>query len=82
MLVISVHIWRNTCLPSAHGTAGGAGPKLADAVRAVRQPYAIAKIAGIKLCENYNRQYSRRYVGVSTGCVALAYEDFLGRHVS
>jgi GDP-L-fucose synthase len=26
------------------------------------EPYAIAKIAGIKLCENYNRQYGRRYV--------------------
>jgi GDP-L-fucose synthase len=28
------------------------------------EPYAIAKIAGIKLCENYNRQYGRRYVSV------------------
>jgi GDP-L-fucose synthase len=27
-------------------------------------PYAIAKIAGIKLCESYNRQYSRQYVSV------------------
>jgi len=26
------------------------------------EPYAIAKIAGIKLCENYNRQYGRHYV--------------------
>jgi GDP-L-fucose synthase len=26
------------------------------------EPYAIAKIAGIKLCEAYNRQYGRRYV--------------------
>lgn len=25
------------------------------------QPYAIAKIAGIKLCENYNRQYGTQY---------------------
>lgn len=25
------------------------------------EPYAIAKIAGIKLCENYNRQYGTRY---------------------
>lgn len=23
------------------------------------EPYAIAKIAGIKLCESYNRQYDR-----------------------
>lgn len=28
------------------------------------EPYAIAKIAGIKLCESYNRQYSRQYVSV------------------
>ena len=26
------------------------------------EPYAIAKIAGIKLCESYNRQHGRRYV--------------------
>jgi GDP-L-fucose synthase len=28
------------------------------------EPYAIAKIAGIKLCESYNQQYGRRYVSV------------------
>lgn len=28
------------------------------------EPYAIAKIAGIKLCENYNRQYGTEYVSV------------------
>ena len=28
------------------------------------EPYAIAKIAGIKLCEAYNSQYGRRYVSV------------------
>jgi GDP-L-fucose synthase len=26
------------------------------------EPYAIAKIAGIKLCESYNRQYARQYI--------------------
>ena len=26
------------------------------------EPYAIAKIAGIKLCENYNRQYGTQYL--------------------
>ena len=26
------------------------------------EPYAIAKIAGVKLCENFNRQYGTRYV--------------------
>jgi GDP-L-fucose synthase len=28
------------------------------------EPYAIAKIAGVKMCESYNRQYGRRYVSV------------------
>jgi GDP-L-fucose synthase len=28
------------------------------------EPYAIAKIAGIKLCESYNRQYGRKYFSV------------------
>ncbi|MCK5665475.1 MAG: GDP-L-fucose synthase [Thiotrichaceae bacterium] len=28
------------------------------------EPYAIAKIAGIKLCESYNRQYGRNYRSV------------------
>lgn len=28
------------------------------------EPYAIAKIAGIKLCESYNRQYATRYRSV------------------
>ncbi len=28
------------------------------------EPYAIAKIAGIKLAESFNRQYGRRYVSV------------------
>lgn len=32
------------------------------------EPYAIAKIAGIKLCESYNRQYGENY-GVDYRCV-------------
>jgi GDP-L-fucose synthase len=28
------------------------------------EPYAIAKIAGVKMCESYNRQYGRHYVSV------------------
>ena len=28
------------------------------------EPYAIAKIAGIKLCESYNREYGRQYISV------------------
>jgi len=50
-------------------------PKLADQpmredalltgyLEATNEPYAIAKIAGIKLCESYNRQYGRDYRSV------------------
>lgn len=28
------------------------------------EPYAIAKIAGVKLCESYNRQYGTHYISV------------------
>lgn len=28
------------------------------------EPYAIAKIAGIKMCQSYNRQYETRYISV------------------
>ena len=28
------------------------------------EPYALAKIAGIRLCESYNRQYGRKYFSV------------------
>jgi len=34
---------------------------LTGPLEATNEPYALAKIAGIKLCENYNRQYGRRY---------------------
>ena len=37
---------------------------LTGPLEATNEPYAIAKIAGIKLCESYNRQYDRQYVAV------------------
>lgn len=33
-------------------------------LEATNEPYAIAKIAGIKLCESYNRQYGTQYRSV------------------
>ncbi|MCH7332367.1 GDP-L-fucose synthase [Acinetobacter modestus] len=33
-------------------------------LEATNEPYAIAKIAGIKMCESYNRQYGRDYRSV------------------
>ena len=35
---------------------------LTGSLEQTNEPYAIAKIAGIKLCENYNRQYGTRFV--------------------
>jgi GDP-L-fucose synthase len=37
---------------------------LSGHLEATNEPYAIAKIAGIKLCESYNRQYSVNYRSV------------------
>ncbi|KTD41686.1 GDP-L-fucose synthase [Legionella parisiensis] len=35
---------------------------LTGSLEQTNEPYAIAKIAGIKLCESYNRQYGTHYV--------------------
>jgi len=37
---------------------------LTGILESTNEPYAIAKIAGIKLCESYNRQHSRDYRSV------------------
>lgn len=37
---------------------------MAGALEPTNEPYAIAKIAGIKLCESYNRQYGTDYRSV------------------
>ncbi|NCN44876.1 MAG: GDP-L-fucose synthase [Thiomicrospira sp.] len=37
---------------------------LTGTLECTNEPYAIAKIAGIKLCESYNRQYGRDYRSV------------------
>ncbi|MBA6414063.1 GDP-L-fucose synthase [Parahaliea sp. F7430] len=37
---------------------------LTGGLEPTNEPYAIAKIAGIKLCESYNRQYGRDYRSV------------------
>jgi GDP-L-fucose synthase len=37
---------------------------LTGTLEPTNEPYAIAKIAGIKLCESYNRQYNRDYRSV------------------
>ncbi len=37
---------------------------LTGPLEATNEPYAIAKIAGVKLCESYQRQYGRQYVSL------------------
>ncbi|MCG6872021.1 MAG: GDP-L-fucose synthase [Gammaproteobacteria bacterium] len=37
---------------------------LSGPLESTNEPYAIAKIAGLKLCEAYNRQYGSRYLAV------------------
>ena len=37
---------------------------LTGLLEATNEPYAIAKIAGIKMCESYNRQYGTRFIAV------------------
>ncbi|MBQ4799512.1 GDP-L-fucose synthase [Pseudoalteromonas sp. MMG006] len=42
----------------------GENALLTGTLEETNEPYAIAKIAGIKLCESYNRQYGRDYRSV------------------
>ena len=37
---------------------------LSDYLEPTNEPYAVAKIAGIKMCQAYNRQYNTRYISV------------------
>ncbi|MFC5446786.1 GDP-L-fucose synthase [Paenibacillus aestuarii] len=37
---------------------------LTGELEATNEPYAIAKIAGIKMCQSYNRQYGTKYISV------------------
>jgi len=37
---------------------------LSDYLEPTNEPYAIAKIAGLKMCQSYNREYHTRYISV------------------
>ncbi len=37
---------------------------LSGKLEVTNEPYAIAKIAGIKMCESYNKQYNRNYISL------------------
>lgn len=49
---------------------------LTGTLEATNEPYAIAKIAGIKLCESYNRQYGRDYRSVMPSNLYGANDNF------
>lgn len=44
------------------------------------EPYAVAKIAGIKLCESYNRQYGRDYRSVMPTNLYGPHDNFHPQH--
>lgn len=49
---------------------------LTGTLEPTNEPYAIAKIAGIKLCESYNRQYGRDYRSVMPTNLYGPYDNF------
>jgi GDP-L-fucose synthase len=49
---------------------------LTGTLEKTNEPYAIAKIAGIKLCESYNRQYGRDYRSVMPTNLYGAHDNF------
>jgi GDP-L-fucose synthase len=56
---------------------------LTGPLEATNEPYAIAKIAGIKLCESYNHQYGTQYVAAMPTNLYGPNDnyDLLGSHV-
>lgn len=53
---------------------------LTGTLEATNEPYAIAKIAGIKLCESYNRQYGRDYRSVMPTNLYGPHDNFHPEH--
>jgi len=49
---------------------------LSDYLEPTNEPYAIAKIAGIKMCEAYNRQYGTNFVSVLPTNLYGPYDNF------
>lgn len=49
---------------------------LSDYLEATNEPYAIAKIAGIKMCENYYRQYGDNYFSVMPTNMYGPYDNY------
>ena len=55
----------SSCIYPKHaGQPMGEGALLTGALEPTNEPYAVAKIAGIKMCESYNRQYGTDFRSV------------------
>ena len=49
---------------------------LSDYLEPTNEPYAIAKIAGIKMCQSYNRQYKTGYISVMPNNLYGSHDNF------
>jgi len=49
---------------------------LSDYLEPTNEPYAIAKIAGIKMCQSYNRQYNTRYISAMPNNLYGPHDNF------
>lgn len=49
---------------------------LTGELESTNEPYAIAKIAGIKMCQSYNRQYGTNYIAVMPTNLYGPYDNF------
>jgi len=59
----------SSCIYPKNASQPMSEQKLLDGgLEPTNEPYAIAKIAGIKMCESYNRQYARSF-GIDYRCI-------------
>jgi GDP-L-fucose synthase len=49
---------------------------LTGTLEETNEPYAIAKIAGIKMCQSYNRQYGTEYIAIMPTNLYGPYDNF------
>ena len=49
---------------------------LSDYLESTNEPYAVAKIAGIKMCQSYNRQYNTRYISAMPNNLYGPHDNF------
>ena len=55
----------SSCIyPKAAAQPMGEDALLTGLLEPTNEPYALAKIAGLKMCESYNRQYGTQFVAV------------------